>query len=296
MKYVFLFAALHGLFGSRNKKYIFNRKDGTVTYPARGWFKSITQPFDETIFIMSQVGPFGNKGDDMLAILRPDGWTRSIINAEWVDKFFSLYVWYMDKNRPLPPGTAFDPYRERDYERRKGEGFPEPLYPAELNIVEHEGGRVEIIAAPKKPLGYGDLYFLKLKKEHRREKIIQAKKKQWIAQGLDADEEEQKERERYRKEKSREINEKKRKGELTSTEKYFWNMEEKEQKKKERNQKKEAWIAQGLDPRKEEKKEKKARQEQRERERRKKAGEHIPERKEENNTGPRMLRELKKRK
>lgn len=37
-------------------------------------------------------------------------------------------VWYMDKNRPLPPGTDFDAYREKDFERRKAEGFPPPLY------------------------------------------------------------------------------------------------------------------------------------------------------------------------
>ena len=35
----------------------------------------------------------------------------------------------MDKNRPLPPGTAFDAYRKRDYQRRKAAGFPYPLYP-----------------------------------------------------------------------------------------------------------------------------------------------------------------------
>jgi len=40
----------------------------------------------------------------------------------------SFYVWYMDKNRPLPPGDAFDPYRQKDFERRKSEGFPLPLY------------------------------------------------------------------------------------------------------------------------------------------------------------------------
>ncbi len=42
---------------------------------------------------------------------------------------WSFMVWYMDKNRPLPPGEAFDAYREKDYERRKAEGFPPPLYP-----------------------------------------------------------------------------------------------------------------------------------------------------------------------
>jgi short subunit dehydrogenase-like uncharacterized protein len=34
----------------------------------------------------------------------------------------------MDKNRPLPLGSAFDPYRQQDFERRKAEGFPPPNY------------------------------------------------------------------------------------------------------------------------------------------------------------------------
>ncbi len=41
---------------------------------------------------------------------------------------WSFYVWYMDKNRPLPPGNNFDAYRQKDFERRKAEGFPPPLF------------------------------------------------------------------------------------------------------------------------------------------------------------------------
>ncbi|MBL3659101.1 hypothetical protein [Fulvivirga sediminis] len=48
----------------------------------------------------------------------------------------SFYLWYMDKNRPLPPGEAFDAYRERDYERRKAEGFPPPLFPSTFDTPE----------------------------------------------------------------------------------------------------------------------------------------------------------------
>ena len=50
---------------------------------------------------------------------------------------WSFIVWYMDKNRPLPPGKVFDPYRKRDYERRKAEGFPEPLYESWISISEY---------------------------------------------------------------------------------------------------------------------------------------------------------------
>jgi hypothetical protein len=49
----------------------------------------------------------------------------------------SFYLWYMDKNRPLPPGTAFDPYRDKDFERRKAEGFPRPLFNCNFITPEH---------------------------------------------------------------------------------------------------------------------------------------------------------------
>ena len=42
----------------------------------------------------------------------------------------------MDKNRPLPPGTAFDPYRQKDFERRKAAGFPKPLYSSDIPTPE----------------------------------------------------------------------------------------------------------------------------------------------------------------
>lgn len=47
----------------------------------------------------------------------------------------------MDKNRPLPPGEALDPYRESDYLHRKAEGFPEPLYRSVVETPEWEGAK-----------------------------------------------------------------------------------------------------------------------------------------------------------
>ena len=52
------------------------------------------------------------------------------------EDYWNFLVWYMDKNRPLPPGTAFDPYREQDFERRKKLGFPRPLYPSNIPTPE----------------------------------------------------------------------------------------------------------------------------------------------------------------
>jgi len=41
---------------------------------------------------------------------------------------WSFYIWYLDKNRPLPPGDMLDPFREEDFQRRKTAGFPPPLF------------------------------------------------------------------------------------------------------------------------------------------------------------------------
>ncbi len=49
---------------------------------------------------------------------------------------WSFFVWYMDKNRPLPPSKAFDQFREQDFERRKLEGFPPPLYKSVIPTPE----------------------------------------------------------------------------------------------------------------------------------------------------------------
>lgn len=45
----------------------------------------------------------------------------------------------MDKNRPLPPGQKFDAFRQEDFDRRREEGFPKPLYPADIRIVDIDG-------------------------------------------------------------------------------------------------------------------------------------------------------------
>ncbi|MFL0135508.1 hypothetical protein [Tenacibaculum maritimum] len=59
-----------------------------------------------------------------------------IIAHNLVEENWSFMVWYMDKNRPLPPGSAFDAYREQDYQRRKAAGFPKPLYPSKIATPE----------------------------------------------------------------------------------------------------------------------------------------------------------------
>jgi len=52
------------------------------------------------------------------------------------EDYWNFLVWYMDKHRPLPPGKAFDTYRDKDFEHRKRLGFPEPLYPSNIETPE----------------------------------------------------------------------------------------------------------------------------------------------------------------
>ncbi len=119
------------------KEFICNRKDGLLTYPGFMWQKNVTMPINRVIFAMSGPSVQGT-GAFELIIARPDRfyskYLASMNNNCYED--LSFYLWYMDKNRPLPPGTAFDPYREEDFERRKSEGFPKPLFPSSIPTPE----------------------------------------------------------------------------------------------------------------------------------------------------------------
>ncbi|QKX05384.1 hypothetical protein HN014_10815 [Aquimarina sp. TRL1] len=111
------------------KEYILNRKDGLITFSGLYWQPNITMHFDNAIFTYSTGGEDGT-GAYRLEVIRP---TKGLTFASFYaggDCFYSisLITWYMDKNRPLPPGDAFDKYRQRDFERRKAAGFPKPLY------------------------------------------------------------------------------------------------------------------------------------------------------------------------
>ncbi len=111
--------------------YIYNRLDGTVTLPLMWGMGSWTIPYKKLIYIkvMSRLG------DTSLGVVHPKPWTINRGRGT-VEREISMYTWFMDKNRPLPPGSAYDKFRELDYQRRKAEGFQEPLYPSDFEITE----------------------------------------------------------------------------------------------------------------------------------------------------------------
>lgn len=138
-----LFWIAYGVFAKRKYKiFELNRLEGTVTYPDH-YFRP----------------PLKGKFKDLKAVIAVTGNIDGYVDQEYLKfvntfkprkldllytfygsepyKDWSLYVWYMDKNRPLPPGTAFDPYREKDFERRKKLGFPRPLYHSNIPTPEH---------------------------------------------------------------------------------------------------------------------------------------------------------------
>ena len=121
---------------------VLDRLNGMVTYPGFLFSKPCSVPFDE---LLASVASFANAGAS-LVFYHYNGITGTSISAEDYKPSgnWSFIVWYMDKNRPLPPGGAFDPYRKKDFQRRKSEGFPPPLYPSYIDTPEDSESQKEL--------------------------------------------------------------------------------------------------------------------------------------------------------
>ena len=117
---------------------ILNRRDGLITFDGFLWQDNITMPFSEVEFSFS-TGGVDLIGAYQLQIMRPNKrvtFAIPIFSGKDCYEGMSFITWYMDKNRPLPPGELFDPYRKADFQRRKAEGFPKPLYPSDIPTPE----------------------------------------------------------------------------------------------------------------------------------------------------------------
>lgn len=119
------------------KHYVFDRMNQTVTLPTGLLHKPKTYRFTELFPVVGSVwSQFGPMGVHLALCVRKGGYGHMVGIGKPPWKSWSWLVWYMDKNRPLPPGTALDTYREKDRQRRKQEGDPEPLFPMEYKAVE----------------------------------------------------------------------------------------------------------------------------------------------------------------
>ncbi|MEQ3500665.1 hypothetical protein ABMY20_12980 [Tenacibaculum sp. SSH1-16] len=118
------------------KELVLNRLEGLITIPNTLYFKPYTMPFQDALAAWSVKNSGINPTGPSLSLLHPNGFTSTDVMGHEVIEDWSFIVWYMDKNRPLPPGSAFDEYRQADFERRKAAGFPMPLYPSSIPTPE----------------------------------------------------------------------------------------------------------------------------------------------------------------
>lgn len=122
----FLLMFLYGVFRP-SRRFVLDRMKGTIRFPKHLFFPSCTIPF-------SKIVPGNSTG--RLGFSHP--YTRILIPVlgQFESGWWAFYVLYMDKNRPLPQGTGFAPYREKDFLRRKAEGFPKPIYPNTILVTD----------------------------------------------------------------------------------------------------------------------------------------------------------------
>ncbi|WP_024482177.1 hypothetical protein [Cellulophaga baltica] len=139
----FILSALFWLysFAIPNKILTLNRFTGIMTYPSYGFYPHFTTTFTRaTVYRVIISGADATLAGAKLSARNPYDSGVGRGNYDLADgdpeEWWSFYVWYMDKNRPLPPAKAFDKYREQDFERRKAEAFPKPLYPSNIPTPE----------------------------------------------------------------------------------------------------------------------------------------------------------------
>ena len=117
------------------------RFKGIMTYPSYGFYPHFTTTFTRAkLYSSLNAGPEGTFSGASLVARNPynDGIGKGNYSLSHADaeEWWSFFVWYMDKNRPLPPGKDFDTFRQKDFERRKAEGFPKPLFESNIDTPE----------------------------------------------------------------------------------------------------------------------------------------------------------------
>ena len=118
------------------KELILNREEGSISMPCAFKKENVVISFEEGDGIVKFTAGGGAAPDVYLVFFIKNRKKGGHLSHSDIYAFWEFVVWYMDKNRPLPPGTAFDPYREADFQRRKAEGFPKPLYKSYIPTPE----------------------------------------------------------------------------------------------------------------------------------------------------------------
>ena len=138
---------------------VFNRLKGQVSLKGNIVNPGFTASFDK-------IDPSMMYGE-LMAIAHPKLAYGILAFGAYDQSTWSFYTQYMDKNRPLPLGSALDDYREKDFERRKQIGYKAPLYPSAMYICDANSGHVNGTADFKK-----EIKSFKLKIEDAHSKVL----------------------------------------------------------------------------------------------------------------------------
>lgn len=130
---------------STKKVFIFNRKEGTLTYPELLWRSSKTIPFSEACFIRNRVGPYAGENSH-LAIVRADGITRALITWDHPNEYFSFFVGTWTETDPYPQAPHSTPIAKETTNDAKPKGCshrytPLTLTPRNITRYKTKGNR-----------------------------------------------------------------------------------------------------------------------------------------------------------
>ena len=114
--------------------YFFDRKTGALTFPKNIFNEQEkVYEFKNLYFDFYEYQSFEKREDNEYYLIYD---VIPSVTKESFIKHWSFYLWYMDKNRPLPPSSIFNEFRQQDFERRKAAGFPKPIYKSNIKTPE----------------------------------------------------------------------------------------------------------------------------------------------------------------
>ena len=125
----------------------FDRLNGTVIYPTlilrKGKIKFQEVRFSDLKFALNpyslSIWDPRNKKQIISFKVKKAEVADETEAREHLLRLHSFLQWYMDKNRPLPPGKIFDEFRWGDYATRLIEGFKKSTIPSLVDMTEFDG-------------------------------------------------------------------------------------------------------------------------------------------------------------
>lgn len=122
------------------RRVVFDRTTKTITIPARFRFqRKETIPYEQAVVTMSfnsEAKTFSGKGEEQLVIANPSrflgGITLNMYGGMDAALRFARFIQVYMEEEELPDMPEFEKYRQKDFERRKAEGIPPPLYPSSI--------------------------------------------------------------------------------------------------------------------------------------------------------------------